>query len=140
VLEELINHLGNDGRCDPSQERLAVCAKVSEDTVGRALEQAASLGLLVWQNRLKRAGWRAEQTSNAYELLIPGRPLASYPQPALEVVSSTNNLKSNSTLALRVAAFSEVEAAAARASIARIREGREVVLARAWAANRGTTR
>jgi hypothetical protein len=27
------------------------------------------LGLLRWQTRLVRAGWRAEQTSNAYELV-----------------------------------------------------------------------
>ncbi len=39
----------------------------------RATTVMASLGLLRWQTRLVRAGWRTEQTSNAYELVPTGQ-------------------------------------------------------------------
>jgi hypothetical protein len=35
----------------------------------RTTHATRDLGLLRWQRRLVRNGWRAEQTSNAYELL-----------------------------------------------------------------------
>ena len=38
-------------------------------TVRRATAAMRGLGLLRWQTRLVRVGWRAEQTSNAYELV-----------------------------------------------------------------------
>jgi hypothetical protein len=41
---------------------------VSVDTVQRALDRLRSLGLLFWQRRFVRDGWRCEQTSNAYVL------------------------------------------------------------------------
>jgi hypothetical protein len=43
---------------------------VSSRTVRRATDILRRLGLLLWQTRLVRAGWRTEQTSNAY-LLVP---------------------------------------------------------------------
>jgi AraC-like DNA-binding protein len=69
VGHALLKHLSRkDGRCDPSHATLAERAKCHERTVRRALERMAEIGLLRWQRRIVRAGWRAEQTSNAYEL------------------------------------------------------------------------
>ena len=73
----LLKRLGEDGRCDPSHRTLAADAGVSESTVERGLNRMRELGLVRWQNRLVRNGWRAEQTSNAYELM----PDASAPLP-----------------------------------------------------------
>ena len=61
--------LGQDGRLDPSQGYLAQLAACSRRTAQRALERLQGLGLVRWVRRLVRAGWRAEQTSNAYELV-----------------------------------------------------------------------
>jgi hypothetical protein len=72
VLEELLAHLSKEGRCDPSYARLGADAATSSKTAERAVAAAAACGLLRWQRRIVRNGWRAEQTSNAYELLVPG--------------------------------------------------------------------
>jgi hypothetical protein len=77
VGEALVRHLSADGRCDPSQATLAAETGCSERTVRRATARLRQLGLLRWQARLVRAGWRAEQTSNAYELV----PTADPPPP-----------------------------------------------------------
>ena len=79
VLEQLPEHLSRDGRCDPSYERLGADSGTCARTAQRAVRRAAELGLLRWQCRIVRAGWRAEQTSNAYELLLPDQP----PAPAI---------------------------------------------------------
>jgi len=68
VGEALLKRLGIDGRCDPTQATLASDAGCKPRTVRRAITTLRGLGLLRWQTRLVRAGWRAEQTSNAYEL------------------------------------------------------------------------
>ena len=65
----LLKRLSVDGRCDPSHATLAADTNVSERTVQRATDTMRGLGLLRWQRRLVRTGWRAEQTSNAYELV-----------------------------------------------------------------------
>src|SRR5690348_12354056 len=65
----LLKRLGVDGRCDPAHATLAGDTDCGERTVRRALVLMRALGLLRWQTRLVRAGWRAEQTSNAYELV-----------------------------------------------------------------------
>jgi len=39
-----------------------------------AITRKQAVGLLRWQHRLVRAGWRAAQTSNAYELLLTENP------------------------------------------------------------------
>ena len=67
----LIRRLGQNGRLDPSHQTIAADAGCSPRTVRRALAALANCGLLRWVRRLVRAGWRAEQTSNAYELLTP---------------------------------------------------------------------
>jgi hypothetical protein len=71
----LLKRLGEDGRCDPAHATLAVDAGCGARTVRRALVLMRMLGLLRWTTRLVRNGWRAEQTSNAYELV----PEASVP-------------------------------------------------------------
>lgn len=81
VGEVLLRRLGTDGRCDPSYATLAKDAKCDPSTVLRALK---AVGLLTWERRLVRCAWpeggpsatRAEQTSNAYELRLPDRPIA----------------------------------------------------------------
>jgi hypothetical protein len=66
----LLQRLGTDGRCDPSHRCVASDVGCSERTVQRATDTMRSLGLLTWQRRLVRQGWRTSQTSNAY-LLCP---------------------------------------------------------------------
>ncbi len=73
VGEALLKRLGSDGQCDPSHETLATDAGCSSRTVRRATSAMAALGLLRWQTRLVRTGWRTEQTSNAYELVPTGQ-------------------------------------------------------------------
>jgi hypothetical protein len=79
VGRSLINLLGEDGRLDPSEAYLAERAMVSLSTVWRAKRRLEGLGLLRWQRRLTRAGWRVEQTSCAYELVPDGRPITLRP-------------------------------------------------------------
>jgi hypothetical protein len=69
VGEALLRRLSAEGRCDPSHYTLAADAACSARTVRRATASMRGLGLVRWTTRLVRAGWRAEQTSNAYELV-----------------------------------------------------------------------
>lgn len=69
VGEMLLKRLGVDGECDPAHATLANDAGCSVRTVQRATVAMRALGLLRWTTRLVRAGWRTEQTSNAYELV-----------------------------------------------------------------------
>jgi hypothetical protein len=83
VAKALLSRLSRDGRCDPSYVTLAADSGTSESTVGRAVRRLHELKLLAWERRLVRREWpaggkgatRAEQTSNAYELLLPEGPL-----------------------------------------------------------------
>ncbi|MBV9747921.1 MAG: hypothetical protein JO157_03810 [Acetobacteraceae bacterium] len=86
VGRALLRRLGTDGRCDPAHATLAADASCSERTVRRALAALREVGLLTWEQRLVRRPWpeggagatRCEQTSNAYELLPPGVPIAPH--------------------------------------------------------------
>ncbi len=71
VAEALLNRLGTSGQLDPTHERIAEDARCGARTARRALEALRALGLVIWQCRLARDGWRAVQTSNAYMLLTP---------------------------------------------------------------------
>lgn len=62
----LLKRLGALGQCDPSHTTIADDAGCSERTVRRALARLNALGLLTWQRRVVRDGWRTAQTSNAY--------------------------------------------------------------------------
>ena len=83
VAEVLLRRLSVDGRCDPSHATLAADAGISLSTVRRATITMRTLGLLQWDRRLVRNGWRTEQTSNAYELV----PAAGTISPVLPRVS-----------------------------------------------------
>lgn len=102
VAEELLDHLGTDGRCDPSYERIASTGDFCSKTAERAVERLEGLSLLRKQRRLVRRGWRTEQTSNAYELIIPGE--AEAPPPAQRPASRAKILESCSKDSLSTAA------------------------------------
>jgi Helix-turn-helix domain len=80
VARALLKRLGLDGRLDPAQDTLAHDAGLSDRTVRRALRALADAGLLTWQRRLVRDGWRCRQASNAYALLPEG-PVLPLPPP-----------------------------------------------------------
>jgi len=65
----LLKRLSVTGQCDPSHETLASDAGCSARTVRRATGSMRALGILRWQTRIVRSGWRTEQTSNAYTLV-----------------------------------------------------------------------
>jgi hypothetical protein len=84
VAGALLKRLGVEGQCDPAHATLAADAGCDPSTVLRALNALRAVGLVTWERRLVRRPWpvvgrgatRAEQTSNAYELLLPDRPVA----------------------------------------------------------------
>ena len=84
VAHALLRRLGVDGQCDPAHATLARDAGCDPSSVLRALQALQAVELVVWERRLVRRPWpaggrgasRAEQASNAYELLLPGRPVA----------------------------------------------------------------
>ena len=84
VASALVRRLGVDGQCDPAHATLAHDAGCDPSSVLRALKALQAVGLVGWERRLVRRAWpaggrgatRAEQTSNAYELLLPDRPIA----------------------------------------------------------------
>ena len=84
VAEALVKRLGVEGQCDPAHATLAEAVGCDPSTVLRALAALRAVGLVTWERRLVRRPWpvggrgatRAEQTSNAYELLLPDRPVA----------------------------------------------------------------
>src|SRR6185312_14417570 len=70
VGEAMVRRLSVDGRCDPCHDTLAEHVGCAARTVRRALDALRALGLVLWQRRIVRDGWRVSQTSNAY-LLVP---------------------------------------------------------------------
>jgi hypothetical protein len=70
----LVRRLGQDGQPDPAHEPIAEDVGCCSRTVRRALEAMRTLGLLLWQRRLVRDGWRVSQTSNAYLLALTASP------------------------------------------------------------------
>ena len=84
VARALLRRLGVDGQCDPAHATLAHDAGCDPSSVLRALKALQAVGLVGWERRLVRRPWpkggsgatRTEQTSNAYELLLPGRAVA----------------------------------------------------------------
>lgn len=116
----LVKRLSITGRCDPSQQTLAADVGCSARTVRRANVRMRTLGLLRWQTRLVRADWRAEQTSNAYELV----PTAAPPSVICcggQRVRETGLIDKSIHLASAKPA-SDTDIAAAQAALARRRE------------------
>ena len=88
------------GQCDPSHGALGQhvrdhYGRRSDRTVERDLCRLRDLGAVTWEQRLVRAGWRTEQTSNAYCLhpdadgtprALPAPILPRAEQPAAEHV------------------------------------------------------
>jgi hypothetical protein len=79
----LLRRLGGSGQCDPSHETLAADTGKDPSTVKEALKRLRELGFVWWVRRLIRAGWRTEQTSNAYVLTLglPQHCEAEIPRP-----------------------------------------------------------
>lgn len=122
VGNALLKRLADDGRCDPSHDTLAADAACSARTVGRATVLMRALGLLRWQARLVRSSWRAEQTSNAYELV----PTATQPGPRVALACGGHAGRETERSEIPFVQ-SPLEYAAAQAALARRRaviEGR----------------
>jgi len=66
----LVRRLSVAGQLDPAHDTIAGDVGCCSRTVRRALEAMRALGLLLWQRRLVRDGWRVAQTSNAYLLAL----------------------------------------------------------------------
>lgn len=126
VAEALLRRLGADGQCDPTHETLADDAGCKARTVRRALDRLRGLGLVSWHQRIIRAGWRVQQTSNAYLLMPTTLP---NPGPFLAVQKKRSSLGISRPACPPVAATeippaSPVELAAARAAL----EARRMVM------------
>jgi hypothetical protein len=101
--------------------------------VEQALKDARALGLLDWDRRLVRNGWRAEQTSNAYVLMVP---VEGGPPPATPAPFKSIKLESSFTVVATVAALPVLDPAAVAARIAaKIAEEKRV-----WRARLASTR
>jgi len=121
VGEALVTRLGTDGRCDPAHATLAEDAGCCDRTVRRATATMRDLGLVRWTTRLVRADWRAEQTSNAYELM----PSAAAPVPRCGGQSVRETLKVDISYCRQPSA---AEVAAAQAALAQRRAAVEARL------------
>lgn len=128
VGNALVKRLSVDGQCDPGHDTIASDVGCCARTVRRALDALKALGLLVWQRRIARAGWRVEQISNSYFLV----PLATANLPEVRAVRCGGQLgrgtrKKESTPvqrpALEVSPQAQREAAAALARVAAARAG-----------------
>ncbi len=99
VARALLRRLGVDGQCDPAHATLAHDAGCDPSSVLRALKALQEVDLVAWERRLVRRPWpagghgatRAEQTSNAYELLLPGRPVAPRQERRCSAVRRRSN-------------------------------------------------
>jgi hypothetical protein len=134
VGRALVKRLGADGRCDPTHATLAAHAGCSERTARRACETLRRLGLLRWQHRLVRAGWRSEQTSNAYVLMVTAAnpaPLSSGGQKGRETKLIDKSMSSSS-----LPLFSYDERVAGQAALAEVLRRRQGVV-NAMLANKG---
>jgi len=131
----LLRRLGVEGQLDPSHETVAGDAACSARTVRRALARLAALGLVAWQRRLVRAGWRVEQTSNAYEL-TEGRPFAPRPRRISTGGQAGRETRSR-FIQETVPPVSVAVQRAAQASLAAVAERMQASLRAAWQAKRG---
>ncbi|HTW71149.1 MAG TPA: hypothetical protein VME47_14760 [Acetobacteraceae bacterium] len=126
VGEALLRRLGTDGQCDPCHATLASDAACCDRTVRRATAAMRDLGLLRWQTRLVRAGWRAEQTSNAYELVptLAAPPVLPRVRCGGQNVRESRKVEIQSSLPLP----SPAERQAAIEALARVRAARTALL------------
>jgi DNA-binding transcriptional ArsR family regulator len=101
VLLAISNYADENGKCWPSQARLAEDIEASEDTVRRALEKLESLGLITRERRSRKDGSRTSDyitlnlTSNLQDRNLTSNLLPPNPQIAgaiLEPVTEPINL------------------------------------------------
>lgn len=139
VAEALLACMGPDGLLYPSQETLAGKGRVGVRTVARHVNRMVALGLVEKHRRLVRRPWpgggrgatRVEQTSNAYVLTFPSRPVSSAAlrAPLAMVRPNTGGHFDAGDLDLRYSVERQLEALA---SLERTGEGRDAVLRAAW--------
>ena len=121
----LLRRLGQDGRCDPAHDTIAADVGCSPRTVRTALAALAELGLVRWINRLVRVGQRAQQTSNAYTLIVAAVS-AFVPRPRRATRCATSGGKSCRETNLVLNQKKDcLERTAAIAALARIRKAWE---------------
>jgi hypothetical protein len=85
------------------------------------------LGLLRWDQRLVRAGWRAEQTSNAYELVLTSAPPVPVPSSGGQAGRETRRI-----LDSYCPQFTAAEIQVAQAALAQRRAAVEARLLGKW--------
>jgi hypothetical protein len=120
----LLRHLSYDGRCDPAHKTLAAEAGCSTKTVERAMQRFKALGLVLWQHRIGRDGWRVYQRSNAY-LLCPGEQV--HLPPAVRPVRDRHFDAEKSSKLINII-VPEVERIEATKALERIRAQRQAAL------------
>jgi hypothetical protein len=131
LIDVLLWFLGDSGQCDPSHATLAAQAGISESTVKRILDRLREYGLVLWENRLVRNGWRAEQTSNAYQLVLPnGAQPPVFPVTACDGQSDRQPKYNNDSI---LRSRSPRELSTAREDEAGRRSGRQQLLALGFA-------
>jgi len=81
VLKALLLFTSAARLCGPTHKTIAREAAVSERSVRRSLSKLHALGLVKWQNRIKRggAGWRVEQRANVYVVSPPAASTRAVP-------------------------------------------------------------
>ena len=147
VAYALLRRLGVDGQCDPAHATLAHDAGCDPSSVLRALQALQAADLVAWERRLVRRPWpaggrgasRAEQTSNAYELLLPARPVAPRQERRCSAVwrrpDCDRQVAGETPFQIILRGFPELtEAELAR--LRTIQEARQVRLAAEWQAKR----
>lgn len=130
----MLRRLGTDGRLDPSHQTIANDVGCDPRSVRRALAAFRSCGLVLWVQRLVRAGWRAVQTSNAYALTVgdpPAVPSArSGGQTGRETQRDRISTAQHLSLAVTPQAQRDAQAALARVAMERERAIRTRLLTR----------
>lgn len=127
VGNALVRRLSVEGRCDPGHDAIANDAGCCARTVRRALDALKALGLVLWQRRIVRDGWRVAQTSNAYVLV---------PQATTEIRSictggqrvRQTRIKSFVTAQHAVSDVPPEDRSAAHAALARVAAQRQAAL------------
>ena len=146
TAEALIACVGENGQLYPSHAAIAGKAGVGLRTVARHLERMDDLGLIRKHRRLVRMPWpeggrgatRVQQTSNAYELLFPTRPLADRPPLRLRSVRPNTGGHSGDEEHFRVLPSLQAgDRLEALAALEAVRVAREAAQAEAWAAGWG---
>jgi hypothetical protein len=120
-LRDNRQHIGGEaigyplGSCVRLRGGLGQISPVAQWTVRRALAALKAVGLVMWQCRLVRAGWRAAQTSNAYVLALAGvGTLAAKPALRTGGQSVRETLQESFLLPASAVAIADARAALAR--------------------------